>query len=190
MNDPLKAEVEVIEDTPKDPVPSNGPPKAPPPTTVVEAAKPVKRPAPKPKAKPSQLDLSPEGAKFVTVQYLMDNDHKLEDLFEPEYWAHVANKFEKPIGGGDYTGSIIEVRKPDNTMFARFFIRQVQERALVLALMDVYWFGHRALKSKEYKDRWNPGARKFEVIRLSDGDVVFQSKLREKCIEYVDKTKG
>lgn len=190
MTDPLKKEVEVIQEERPDPVSSRGTPKqAPIPPAVGFMAPKSPRPVPRPRAKAANLTLSPEGAKFVRVQYMLDPEHKLEDVFDPEYWAHVADRFEKPMGEGDYCGSIIELRYPDHSMYAELFVRAVQKKALVVALKEVFFFGPKATVSKHYMDRWNPGKKKFEVIRKIDGECVFESKVREKCEEYIKGTK-
>lgn len=189
MSDPLKKEVEVIEEEPKEPVASRAPKMAPPPPAQGFMAPKSPRPKPRPRAKASNLTLSPEGARYVRVQYTMDLEHKLEEVFDPEYWAHIADRFEKPLGEGDYCGSIIELRYPDHSMYAELFIRGVQKKALLVALKEVTFFGPKATVSKIYFDRWNPGKKKFEVIRKSDGECVFESKVREKCEEFIKGTK-
>lgn len=117
----------------------------------------------------------------------------VEDALKPEFWVHVASKLASNTltGAPDLTGAIIEVRRADHTLYAQLYVRAVQERGLVVALMgEPVYFGPREVKSAAYKERWNVGQRGYDIIRVSDNEIVAHAsriKTKEHVQAWIDE---
>lgn len=117
----------------------------------------------------------------------------VEDALKPEFWVHVAGKLGKNelTGAQDRAGGIIELRTVDHAFYAQLYIRAVQERGLIVQLMgEPVYFGPREVKSAAYKERWNVGARGYDIIRESDNEIVAHAskiKTKEQVQAWIDE---
>lgn len=119
----------------------------------------------------------------------------VEDALKPEFWVHIAHKLAKnPISNEpDRSGAIIELRTVDHAFYAQLYVRAVGERGLTVALMgEPVYFGPREVKSASYKERWNAGARGYDIIRVSDNEIVAHAskiKTKEQAQAWIDEAK-
>lgn len=162
---------------------------------VAANVKAVKKPEPAPE---QPLVLKPQafsGAEFAyaTFSATLPVGWTVEDALKPEFWVHVAHKLAKnPISNEpDRSGAIIELRTVDHAFYAQLYVRAVQERGLVVALMgEPVYFGPREVKSAAYKERWNVGARGYDIIRVSDNEIVAHAskiKTKEQVQAWIDE---
>lgn len=96
-----------------------------------------------------------------------------EDLLEPEYWSHVAEKL-KPWDK-------IEARADDGSWYAEYLVLDTSCRWARLALLAKYDLTTSDVSLSqaardEYKIEWKGPARKFCVIRNSDNAMVHEGE--------------
>lgn len=119
----------------------------------------------------------------------------VEDALKPEFWVHIAHKLAKnPITNDpDRSGAVIELRTVDHAFYAKLYVRAVGERGLTVQLMgEPVYFGPREVKSAAYKERWNVGARGYDIIRVSDNEIVAHAgkiKTKEQVQAWIDEAK-
>lgn len=120
----------------------------------------------------------------------LEEGQTLEDAMHPEFWAHQADG----VMGHDKTnpkgvGDIIEVRKPDISLFAELLIVEIGKGYIRTELLR-----ERAPASVEVADesplgtKWNVGKRQHEVVRKSDNEVLksgFQTK--QAAVDWIEK---
>lgn len=126
------------------------------------------------------------GAEFcyATFSATLPEGHTIEDVLQPEYWVHVAGKLGKNTytNEPDKTGAIIEIRTVDHAFYARLYVRAVQERGLIVQLIEgPVLLGQKQVTSAGYETSWNVGKRGFDIIRKSDRAIVADaSKIKTK----------
>lgn len=120
-----------------------------------------------------------------------------EEALRPEFWSNVAHMFAKNPGDvRDKAGAIIGIGSVDHAFYGQVYVRAVRERELVVAtLMEPVYFGPKENTANDkYATRWNVGARGFDVLRESDGEIVGQAKdfpVKEDALDYIqDVLKG
>jgi hypothetical protein len=120
----------------------------------------------------------------------------VEDALKPEFWVNVAHRFARNPASGepDKAGSIIELRTVDHAFYARLYVRAVQERSLVVDLIgEVQYFGPKALASAAYEARWDNAKHGFDIVRLSDREIVGDGsklKTREQANAWIETMKA
>ena len=130
---------------------------------------------------------------YATFSATLPVSWTVEDALKPEFWVNVAHKLAKnPLTNDpDRSGAIIELRTADHAFYARLYVRAVQERGLVVALMgEPVYFGPREVKSAAYKERWNVGPRGYDIIRVSDNEIVAHAskiKTKEQVQAWIDE---
>lgn len=111
---------------------------------------------------------------------------KLDDLLEPEYWAHVARRVNPH--------DIIEVVPVDGSFFARFFVLNVGKLSVKLYKLEYCELnaapvGSAAPKATSLFEPKFSGPLKWNVIRKSDKQVVSSKpfQTREEAEEWIEK---
>jgi hypothetical protein len=118
----------------------------------------------------------------------------IEDALRPEFWVHVVDQFKKNpfTNDPDRVGAIIELRSEDHAFFAEVYVRAVQERGMVVALIgEPTYFGPKEIKADGFEVRWNVGKRGFDIIRKSDREIVAggdRIKTREQAQAWIGQT--
>lgn len=113
------------------------------------------------------------------------------DILRPEYWANVAYKLkaDNMTGRRDLSGTIISVRTADHAFYAELYVRAVSDRGLVVGVLkEPVYFGPKEIKSNQYKSRWNPGKKGWEIQRVSDNEIVAGPfPIKEAVQDWIDK---
>ena len=136
------------------------------------------------------------GAEYAYATYAvtLPEGWTVEDALKPEFWVNVAHKFSKqPVTGEpDKTGAIIELRTVDHAFYARLYVRAVQERALIVTLLEApIYFGPKEVLSFSFSIRWNVGKRGYDIIRKSDNQIVAggeKIKTKDDAQAWIDET--
>src|SRR3990167_4368254 len=137
-----------------------------------------------------------QGAEYAYAVYAvtLPEGWTVEDALKPEFWVNVAHKFSKqPVTGEpDKTGAIIELRTVDHAFYARLYVRAVQERALIVTLLEApIYFGPKEVLSFSFSIRWNVGKRGYDIIRKSDNQIVAggeKIKTKDDAQAWIDET--
>lgn len=88
-----------------------------------------------------------------------------EALFEPSYWAHVAEKM-KPFDR-------VEVRAEDGSYYAELIVLASERLAARVAeIVKVDLEVPEQEINSEYKVKWKGPQHKWAVVRISDGETV------------------
>lgn len=100
----------------------------------------------------------------------------IDDVLKPEFWAHIAHMLRSNQMTGDpaRTGTIIEIRSEDHSLYAELYVRAVKEQALDVALIGkpTYFGPRESSPSEKYSVRWNVGKRGFDILRKSDNAII------------------
>lgn len=91
------------------------------------------------------------------------------DLLNPEYWTHVAEKF-KPFDK-------VEARADDGSWYAEFLVLETSRRWTRMVLLGMWNLTTADVsltqsKLQEFAVEWKGPARKFCVLRLSDQEII------------------
>jgi hypothetical protein len=144
------------------------------------------------RVKPTSLQMSEHA--FARYSVVAPVGWTIEDLLDPEAWAHVAHKLEKTqlTNEPDRSGAIIEVRTEDHAFYAELYVRAVRKMALDVDVIQFKPLGPQTEKKTAGFDvRWNVGARSFEVIRQSDKEVVARAlPKKEDAYAWIERTIG
>jgi hypothetical protein len=117
-----------------------------------------------------------------------------EDTLKPEFWVNVAHLFHKQphTNEPDKAGAVIEIRTEDHAFYAELYVRAVQERGFIVAtLREPVYFGPKKTAVPGFKTRWNVGARGYDIIRLSDKEIVGHAadfKVKEHALAWIEDT--
>lgn len=114
----------------------------------------------------------------------------LENMLEPEFWAGVSHLFDSDptTGGPDRSGAIIEVRNEEHSMYAELYVRAVQKNSMSVHVLRKESIGPKVVQTAKYLYRFNRVNREWDVVRKSDGEVVFSDKLKEKAAKWVEES--
>lgn len=119
---------------------------------------------------------------------------EFDEVLKPEFWANVANLFQKNPMTGDKekSGAIIAIRAADHSFCGEVYVRAVRERDLIVGVYkEPVYFGIRALPANlGYETRWNVGKRKFDIIRNSDREIVGEAETKELAMDWIGKMTG
>lgn len=136
-----------------------------------------------------------EGQQYIQFTATMPIGHTLEDALNPEYWVHVCHILQAPTNSNepDRSGSIIELRTEDHSMYTRLYVRAVLERGLTVEVIKdgVTYFGPKEMADEKFDTRWNVGKRGWDIIRQSDKEIVgdgSEFKTKEMANEWIEKT--
>lgn len=105
---------------------------------------------------------------------------KFEDLQKEEYWAAVAYMF-KPC-------DIIEVHAEDGSYYAELYIRACGRNWAKVAVLNKTALEPVEAKvtRPEFETAWKGPARKFGVVRVSDGEIIKDGfDTREQAADYI-----
>ncbi len=130
------------------------------------------------------------------IQVMLRPGVKFENVLTPDCWSQVSYKFEAQTRGGrDYAGSFIEVRTEDGAFYALLYVRAVQKNGLLVVCIgpafntatgkacaidlengEPLTGEKKAVGNANYKTRWAIGKRGWDIIRISDGELVGDGK--------------
>lgn len=153
----------------------------------------IKLPEPAPQVKVSTF--REIGQIYNRYTVTVPVDWELEDVTEPEAWAQIAGIIDKDkqTGRKAQTGSIIEVRTEDHGWYAELYVRAVRPMALDVHVLKYERIGPSVEKKiTGFDTRWNVGKQGFDIIRLSDKQIVGDGKdfpKREDALEWIEKMK-
>ena len=99
---------------------------------------------------------------------LLPEGYTVADALQPSFWANVARQFEPKFH------HFIDILNDERTLFARLYVRAVQENQLIVAQIgETQRFGPVNVDHLgKLKPKWNVGKRGWDVVRASDGMVV------------------
>jgi hypothetical protein len=145
------------------------------------------------RVKPASLQMSEHA--YARYSVVLPVGWDLDDVLDPEAWAHVAHKFEKTklTNEPDRSGAIIEIRTEDHAFYAELYVRAVRNMALdVQAILGPVKLGPQAEKQTAGFDvRWNVGSRGFDIIRQADKVVVAKGlPKKEDAHAWIEQTVG
>ena len=158
------------------------------------------RAAPAIKARESDVMMTTDHHRYARIQLMVKQGVTIKDIMEPEFWSQVAYKFQSPLfERKDYTGSIIEVRSEDHSLYAELYVRAVQKNSLVVSLLKsdqdgIAWVGvqKKLDDTSPFEVRWNVGKRGYDVLRKSDKQIVGEAarlKTKEQAFAWIDEMK-
>ena len=143
----------------------------------------------RPKHKINLGDFKQAEYAFQRYSITVPVDLDVDELLNPEYWANVAHILarneatKRPAA----LGTVIEVRNDEHSVYGELYVTGVTKKS-----MDVQWvkkpvyFGPKeAPTSTTHKVRWNLGAKKHEVIRLSDNEIVGAFDQKKEAHDFV-----
>lgn len=147
------------------------------PENLKPAIAPEKRKEPVKKILVKDLQLSEYAHGRFSV--VLPQGWTFEETLKPEFWANVAHILAPNPNAGNkpYTGSIIEIRTQDHAFYAELYVRGVQKQALIVqTIREPVLFGQDVARaSKHFKTRWNVQKNGFDVIRISDNEIILDA---------------
>jgi hypothetical protein len=161
---------------------------------TTELTRPVlqKREDPLKRVKPTALNATSD-YEYPRFAVTLPVEWTLEDVLDPESWAHVAYKLDanKTTKDPARVGTIIEVRTEDHAWFAELYVRAVRPNALDLAVLRHTNLAPEDKETGNFHVRWNVGKRGFDVIRLSDKTIVASGlPKKEDAHAWIKETMG
>ena len=113
----------------------------------------------------------------------------LEDLMQPEYWAHMAEQMK--------VYDHVEVRAEDESWLANLIVRRVERSAAVVHLLQFFEFTSKVQLTPvavKHEVQWKGPQRKFAVIRTSDAECIKDEFVsRDDAVRWIrgyEKTTG
>ena len=83
------------------------------------------------------------------------------------------------------------VGREDHSAYAELYVRAVQERGLIVALLgEPIYFGPKTAEHAKFEIKWNVGKRGFDILRKSDREIVADGgklKTREQAMAWIDR---
>lgn len=130
-------------------------------------------------------------AEFAYQKYsvTVPVDLDLKELLKPEYWVNVAHilaanpTMKRPAA----LGTVIEVRNDEHSVYGELYVTGVTKNTMQVEwIREPQYFGPKeAPKSTTHKVRWNLGAKKHEVMRLSDEMIVGAFDQKKEAHDFV-----
>lgn len=154
----------------------------------------------KPKAPPlpvlpptnDRFSITESGYAYAEVDVRLPVGHTLEDALRPEYWVHHASKLKARAftAEPDRAGAKIRLRTDDHAWYCECYVRAVDDGGLRLQVIlgPVRLGPAEAKQHKGYEKRWNVGARGYDILRLSDNQIVANAskiKTREDADNWI-----
>jgi len=119
-------------------------------------------------------------------------DHDFEDVLKPGYWVNQLPKVAQnpTTREPDRTGSLIYVGSEDHAFFGILYIRAVYPQGMVVSCIgpginletgepcaidlatQKPWSGRKNSAYSKYKPSWNNHKGGFDIVRLSDNQIV------------------
>lgn len=132
---------------------------------------------------------------FARYSVVLPVGWTLDDVLDPDAWAHVAHKLDRNKISNDPAriGTIIEVRTEDHAFYAELYVRAVRASALdVWPILGPVRLGASQDKpTGNFDVRWNVGKRGFDIVRTSDKVVVAQGlPKKEDAYAWIEQTAG
>lgn len=129
---------------------------------------------------------------------------EFEECLRPEFWVNVMQYFraDPATGNADRAGTRIEVRTEDHAYIGFLYVRAVSPGGLIVECigpdMDAktgkackpHYFGKAASETPGYDVRWNVGKRKYQIVRISDKEIIGEALTRELAEEWISRTMG
>ena len=111
-----------------------------------------------------------------------------DNIFRPEFWAHVSRGVERSIKAGD----TVQIRTFDHTLYAEFYVRDAGPGFAKVALLFKANLESRAAadivvpSNVGLKERWNVGSKRWDVIRTGDKKVMTSGlALKEDALKWI-----
>lgn len=103
--------------------------------------------------------------KFNEWSVVLEYGVPFEDVFKPEFWAHVARDLK--------AGDLIHVRTEDGSFYAKLYVRASDRLwAKVGTLEAVRFADDKPVDQEGLEVKWQIGKRCFAVVRKVDGQVI------------------
>lgn len=152
-------------------------------TAVVMKPEPLKLPS-------SRLELAEVNRLRMAVT--MPVGWKFEECLKPEFWSQVAYRFQKSFDNKkDWRGRIIEIYTDDDAWYAEVYVKAVRERDIIVKVVtEPISLDAVSVNTAAYEVRWNVGKRAFDIVRLSDNEIVGDAKSKDLAAEWIAKTTG
>lgn len=142
----------------------------------------------------SRTKMQPVGYdSYAEMSATIEAGISFEECLKAECWVHVCDLFKKqPLTNEpDKAGSIIHIRTEDHAFYARLYVRAVLERGLVVETLEYRELGAALKESAAFKSQWVPGNRSWNIIRLSDREIVARGlKTKEAVNDWIGKMGG
>jgi len=125
---------------------------------------------------------------------ILPDGYTVEDMLKPSFWAHVARLFDPNVH------NFIEVLNEERTIYARLYVRAIQEQQMVVENVtfppdykgkDKYFiFGPQPQSDddRKLKAKWNVGKRGWDVVSAT-GQLVQDGKkfpVEEQANAWID----
>ena len=105
----------------------------------------------------------------------------LEDCLKPDYWTHVTKSLR--------VGHRIEILSADGSWWAMLIVRSVGRHDAVVQDLSYVELGEAveaATEQSPYEIKWRGPAKKFGVVRKSDGEVIHDEfTVKEDAIRWM-----
>jgi hypothetical protein len=121
-------------------------------------------------------DLVEADFAYARFSYTMAPDVSFQDILEPEFWRNVARLFMADPANGrlEASGSIIEVRSCDKSLYAELYVKRAHQYSLEVEVIAKHQFGPddktftEAAFAKGFRVNWNAQQHGYDLIRISD----------------------
>lgn len=129
--------------------------------------------------KPTRL--LPAQHEIVTYSHSPEYGVTLDAVMQPEYWAHVAHMLRP--------GYCVILTAADMSWRAELMVRAASRTEALMGLVSHAEFGAAAdvaPDNPDYEIKWRGPARKYSVLRRSDGAVVKEDfQAREQAAQWI-----
>jgi hypothetical protein len=119
-------------------------------------------------------------------EVVADAGHNKDDFLKPDYWSHVAIRFNK--------GDIVEIRCDDESFYGEFYVKSCSKT--YAAMKELRWLDLEDTKKiedehEEYVYKFRGPLCKHSVIRKSDGNLMVE-KLDSKAaaLKWIEQYKA
>ena len=104
--------------------------------------------------------------KFNEWSVVLEFGTQLDDVFQPDFWAHVAKDLKQ--------GDIVHVRSEDSSVYARLYVRASDRLWAKMGKIEVVQFDAPQTQPDEdgLQVKWIVGKRCFAVVRKADNQVI------------------
>ncbi len=108
-------------------------------------------------------------ANHVIISYAHTPEYgiSIDEVLKPEYWSHVAKSLRP--------GYVVFVTAADMSWRAELMVRDVTRNEALMGVVSHVKFGAAVdldVDEMPYELKWRGPARKFSVLRKTDGDIL------------------